>query len=411
MMTEASTSLHYVRNPANYCCAQAIRLLINGGQAYPEMLAAIHSAKKQIDLETYILRADRMGLQFQQALISAAQRGVRVRLMYDWFGSLALPPEYVSPLLQAGAKVRVFHPLVWYRPAWAWNRRTHRKILVVDREISFTGGLNIGDEYAALENGGYGWRDTHVRLDGPDVADQLAALFEYGWQEAIHYDHSATATARLRSSPRLQLNWQKSKRRWLGHIQESDALQYRPNGIMVKILGNELFRYRHLIQEAYLYAIRQAKSHILIENAYFIPNRKVRRALIKAARRGVTVTVVVAEKSDVPITSYATRHFYRELLEGGIHIYEWSGSMMHAKTAVIDDAWALVGSYNFDHRSLLHQLEAVAIILDSSFARTLCQQTQTDIQSCRKVNLVEHQRRPWGQKFLEILAYRLRIWL
>lgn len=396
----------YIRYPARYGCAEAARLLVDGGQVFPEMLKAIAGAQKHIDLETYILRADATGVKFQQALMAAAQRGVAVRLLYDGFGSLGLPKDYVSRLLAAGVAVRIFHPLVWTRPVWVINRRTHRKILVVDGQIGFTGGLNIGQDYAAREEGGQGWHDIHVRLDGAEVADQFVALFEYGWNRAIPYERSATGISRLRSSPRLSLRLRRRTSR------KEKAPQLCPEGgLAVKILGNQLFRFRHRIQRAYLYAIQQAQDYILIENAYFIPNRQVRQALIGAAQRGVAVAVIAAEKSDVGITNYARRYGYQELLAGGVRIFEWPLGVIHTKTAVIDDAWTIVGSYNFDHRSLWHQLEVVAVILNQTFAATCRRHLAADIRQCREITSDQHRRRPFGQKVLEILAHGLRSWL
>jgi cardiolipin synthase len=150
---------------------------------------------------------------------------------------------------------------------------------------------------------------------------------------------------------------------------------------------------------------------VLIENAYFIPSPSVRRALLQAVRRGVVVAVVLTARSDVPITAYATRWLYGALLSGGVRIFEWPVSMMHAKTAVFDDAWAIIGSYNFDHRSLLHQLESVAVVADPGLAAQLRDQTLADISHCYEVRLDVHRRRPWWKKALEFLAYLLRHWL
>ena len=385
-----------------FVSACSVRLLVNAAEAYPEMLAAIDGANDHVELETYTLRDDIAGRRFQEALIRAASRGVRVRLLYDWVGSLTLPGRFVRELVESGAAVSVYHPLVFTRPSWALNKRDHRKMLVVDDTMSFTGGLNIGNEYLDASEGGESWRDTHVRLDGPEVAREILALFEYAWRRATPYGRTLTRRARLKWGIR---------RRWAALSRRRDrATRYSAAacGIAVSILGNEMRRHRRRILRAYLRAIDAAQSYALIENAYFIPCAPVRRALVKAARRGVLVGVVVGKESDVPITTCATRWLYDQLLDGGVAIFEWPGSVLHAKTAVLDGAWSIVGSYNFDHRSLLHQLESVAVVADPALAMRLCDQTLTDIIRCEKVALDVHQRRPWPQKVKQYIAYLLR---
>ena len=179
----------------------------------------------------------------------------------------------------------------------------------------------------------------------------------------------------------------------------------------VQILGNEEFRFRRRIRKAYLQAMASARRYILIENAYFIPDRRVRQALGRAVRRGVTVAVVVASQGDVRIAEYASRSLYGQLLAAGIRIFEWPGGMMHAKTAVIDDTWAIVGSYNFDAISLLRQLEVAAVVADPRFACQLREQTLADVTRCHEVTRSEWAARPWSQKFVEALAHGVRRWL
>jgi cardiolipin synthase len=193
-------------------------------------------------------------------------------------------------------------------------------------------------------------------------------------------------------------------------LEVSDALWAR-GGVAVRIIGNREFRRRQDIRRAYLYAIQNAQRYVLIENAYFIPDRRVRRALARAAARRALVAVVLSRNSDVTTAAYASRSLYSELLASGVRLFEWPLGMMHAKTAVIDDAWATVGSYNFDHRSLLHQLESVAVVADPVFARRLRDQMFADLAKCREITLMEHESRPWRQMLLESAAYLVRRWL
>ncbi|MDI6448057.1 phospholipase D-like domain-containing protein [Anaerobaca lacustris] len=395
----------YGRRDMRFVSAESVRLLVDASEAYPEMLGAIDAAAEHVELETYILRDDATGRAFQQALIRAASRGVNVRLLYDWIGSIALPGPFVRELTDAGVAVSVYHPLVWRRPVWAINKRDHRKMLVVDNTVSFTGGLNIGDEYQGVSDGGQGWRDTHVRLDGPEVAAEMLALFGYAWRRATPYARTLTRSRRLKSKIRRRME-ALSRRKG-----RPAARPHRAGGIPISIVGNEVLRYRRRIHRAYLRAICGAQRYVLIENAYFIPSRPVRRALVKAARRGVFVGIVVGERSDVPITAYAMRWLYDQLLAGGVRLFEWPVSVMHAKTAVIDDAWLIVGSYNFDHRSLLHNLECVAVVSDADVAVHLRDQTLADIARCREIVLATHRKRPWLSKAMQYVAYLLRHWL
>jgi cardiolipin synthase len=405
----ADVLARYAREPQGFECAERVRLLVDGGEAYPEMLAAIEGARQTVDLETYMVRADRTGTRFRDALAGAAGRGVHVRLLYDYIGSLGLPNRFVRPLIKAGVAVAVYHPVVITRPSWAVNRRDHRKHLVVDGQVAFTGGLNIADEYDVPPELG-GWRDTHLRLEGEAPAERIEELFEYGWQLAAPYGEPGPAARQLASGVQRRLGRPLGPGAQRRGLEVSDALWAR-GGVAVRIIGNREFRHRQDIRRAYLHAIQNAWRYILIENAYFIPDRRVRRALARAAARRVLVVIVLSRTSDVTTAAYASRSLYSELLASGVRLFEWPLGMMHAKTAVNDDAWATVGSYNFDHRSLLHQLESVAVVADPAFARRLRDQMFADLAKCREITLMEHESRPWRQMLLESAAYLVRRWL
>ncbi len=401
----------YARIPEQFQLASSARLLVNGGEAFPAMLAAIDAATTSVDLETYAIRADGMGTRFQGALLRAAGRGVHVRLLYDYLGSRGLPASFVRKLLAVGVQVAVYHPPVLGSLLRTMNRRNHRKLLLVDRGLLFAGGLNLTDEYVSVEERGAGWRDTHVRLEGPAVALAGERLFEHDWRQALAYPDTITRVARLKADVRKGLRRIITIRKlWRS---SADALQnaIRDGQVAVQVVGNEELRNRLAIHRAYLYAIRNARQYILIENAYFIPTRAIRHALVRAAARGVQVAVTVPRHSDVPIVAYASRYLYARLLARCVRIFEWPHAMLHAKTAVIDDAWSVVGSYNLDRRSFFHQLESVVLVIDPAFAIRLREQTLADLQQCWEVTRVEHEARPWRLKFLESVAYSLRYWL
>jgi cardiolipin synthase len=404
-LTSKQALKRYVRHPERSYQANEVRLLVDGRQAFPEMLSVIDGAQDSVDLETYILRDDGIGMRFQQAMMRAAGRGVHVRLLYDWFGCIGLDGVFVQELLRAGVEVRVYNPLLLLKPSWAVNRRDHRKVLVADGQVAFIGGLNIADDYASFEDGGKNWRDTHVRLDGRQVARRLTLMFDYAWKLAGPFDKAAESGARLRFGIGRRIENTLARRRELANRSAPEE------GVALEILGNEEFLFRRRIHRAYLYAIDNARRYILIANAYFLPERSMRRALARAVRRGVTVAIILTQKSDLKVVNLAGRYLYRDLLLSGVRLFEWPLTMMHAKTAVIDDAWAVVGSYNFDRRSLLSQLEIAAFIVDSDFAIHLRGQSLEDIEKCEELALEVYEFRPRYQKILEWAAHLLAPWL
>jgi cardiolipin synthase len=387
----------------------SITPLVDGSQTLSQMLNAIDQAAATVDLETYIIAADHTGKKFLEAMCRAAARGVSVRLLYDYAGSMWLPNSFVNTLADAGVDVRVFHPLAIARPTWAFNRRDHRKLLVVDEKTTFIGGLNISDDYAACTDGGKGWRDTHVRIEGQDAARAAMGSFEYAWQKAIPWRQTRNKGTLLKAGMQ-RLRHPMSMKKLFSRRQTTHQA-CPPDAVAVQLLGNREFKLRKRIHNAYLHAINHAKHYILIENAYFIPDIDIRLALGRAVRRGVQVAVVLTRDSDVPLVAYASRHLYTGLLKAGIRIFEWPTAMMHAKTAVIDDVWAIVGSYNFDHRSLFHNLESAVLVTDPAFAKKLREQTTADIAQCTEITLDRHQQRKPHHKLLETIAYFLRTWL
>jgi cardiolipin synthase len=392
-------NMHYVLRPESCIQADSVALLFDGRQAYPEMLRAIQEAKESIDLETYILRDDKTGRRFAEALAAAARRGVRTRLLFDAVGALGLPAAYIARVTDAGVKAAIFRPLssVLQRGLMPLNRRDHRKIMIVDHRIGFIGGLNICDDNAPKEDGGMGWRDTHMRIDGAVIAAKMQDVFEETWALADVFPSPA--------KPLLEETIVTSD------TFEADCTPAKIESVSVQILGNKEFLQRVRLRRAYLHAIRHAQRYILIENAYFIPDRGIRRALYKAVKRGVTVAAVVAMYSDVKVAALASRSLYSELLSGGVKLFEYPISMMHSKVAVVDDVWSMVGSYNLDHRSLMHNLEAGVMTVDSRVARALRERIISDIERSREITRDFHNARPWDNVLLEAMAYQIRYWL
>lgn len=378
--------LRYLTRPERMHPWNRVQPLIGGKQAYPEMLAAIRGAQQHVHFEIYLLLDDRIGLEFRDALLERAKAGVRVRMLYDSLGSFGLGEDFLSPLREAGAQLLEYSPLFPWRRHFGLNRRDHQKILVVDDRVAFAGGLNVGLDYVPLEEGGGGWYDVHARVEGPAVHD-LAVLFRKTWHKA------GGDPVPLPGTPPPAL--------------PSDGIS-APG---VQVISNVMMRSRSHMRHAYLRAIRRAEKTISIMNAYFIPDHGLRRAFARAARRGVSVRVIVPSTTDVQAVRYASRHLYGRLMRSGVRIFEWPGAMMHAKCGVIDGVWSTIGSYNLDRRSLKHNLEVALVVIDAKVGEELASEFEAQIARCTEVLPAEWEQRSWWQKTKELVFYQLRYWL
>ncbi|WP_437620035.1 phospholipase D-like domain-containing protein [Sorangium sp. So ce1151] len=363
--------------------AHRVALLRDGAQAYPAMLEAIARAQRTICLETYILRGDRTGQRFAEALAARAAAGVEVSLLFDAWGS-SVSSSFLDGLRRAGVRPLAFRPIELSAPFGKVARRDHRKALIVDGTVAFTGGLNISDDYAAPEDGGAGWRDTHLRIEGPASAE-LQYFFLRTWQRAggAPVDEQRYSHAGRRPDPAVQ------------------------------IISNDLprRRHRHGIRDAYRHAIERARHRIFITNAYFLPPLRIIHALTAAARRGVDVRIMVAGTTDVPAVLLASRTIYGHLLDAGARMLEWRGRVLHAKTAVIDSAWSTVGSTNLDSQSLRMNLEANAVISHRGFAGAMERMFADDVAHCREFTVAHWARRPLWERAASWTAYLARNWL
>lgn len=378
-------SKRYLLNPQRLTDGNRVRLLRNGAEAYPAMLEAIAAADDTVNLETYIFASDGTGERFARVLEDRARAGVQVNLLLDGLGSVGLSSRLIRLLEDAGVRIAWFRPLVPWRRGWGWWRRDHKKILVVDGTVGFVGGLNVGDDYADVEDGGRGWHDNHARLDGP-VVRQLQQAFLHTWRR-VH-------------GPRLDL---RRHLRYPRSIGPAEAL----------ILTNGVKRQRRQIRRAYMYALSRAQDYIYITNAYFVPDVGIRRRLRRAVQRGVDVRILVSGMSDVPIVTRAARFLYERALRFGARVFEWTGPMIHAKTAAVDGRWATVGSCNLDMLSMRYNLESNVVALGDHLAGPLREQFLHDTEPGRavEIQLSEWLRRPRRERVLEWLAFRLRRWI
>lgn len=374
----------YARTQLRWRQGCVITPLRDGGEVFPAMLSAIAAATKSVSMETYILAADRIGERFKAALIERALAGVVVRLIYDAVGSFGLPASYVDELRASGVQVVDFNPIAPWRRRFRLSHRDHRKVIVVDDIVAFTGGLNVADEYDSVENGGGGWHDMHCQVAGPIVLD-LARMFRRTWLRAGGGPFPPIAPGSI--------------------APPGDGTAY------TRLLDNTLRRQRGIVRRAYLHVIRSARQSILIENAYFLPDRGMRRALSRAARRGVDVRIITPGSSDVRMIEWASLYVARNMAKMGIKIFHWRGPMLHAKTATVDSAWSTIGSYNFDSQSRFSNLEVTVEVLDAEVAKRLSQNFELTLATCDAYDAQSWRKLPFWKKALAWLSFRFRRWL
>jgi len=361
-----------------------VTLLHDGEQAFPAMLEAIAHAKREVLLEMYWFASDEVGRQFADALIAKAENGVKVRVIYDAVGSIQADGRMFARLRDAGCEVEQYNPIAPWRARFrigVVNNRDHRKLLVVDRQVGFTGGVNLGDEWAPEAAGGAGWRDDTVRIEGPAV-EQMCDIFDDGWLRIVE--------------PQAVM-----RRRFRPPVHTGDD-----QGSRVRVLANHYFRERRAIRHAYLRQIATAERSVCITNSYFVPDGRIRRVLKQAAARGAEVRIIVPGESDVPVVRHAARKLYGQLLEAGIQLYEWQGSILHSKTAVIDGRWCTIGTYNLDSRSLRFNLEVVAAVEDSAVAGAMEERFNKDLAYATPVSYEQWRRRPVHVRMLDDFFYR-----
>ena len=368
------------------------RLLVDGPSTYAAMLAAVENARHHIHIETYIFSDDEVGRRFAAALARKRREGVAVRIIYDAIGSSASDSEFFAGLTALGIEVAEFRPL---RPSALWrvNNRDHRKLMVVDGRVAFTGGINISGTYSqpstsrpGRERGiASGWRDTHLEVRGPAVR-LLQSSFLQTW-----------ARVRRRVDP--------ARAGLYPDLDEvgTDLVRVIPSE------GGDDQEFR--IYSAYLAAIRSAREQIWISQAYFAPNAELRGALSAAASRGVDVRVIVPAFTDSPLIHYGSRATYEELLDRGVAIYEHDAALMHAKTAVVDGVWSTVGSCNVDARSFVHNDELNVAVSSVGLARQMQAVFEADLESSRRIEPEKWRARPRADRIKEALSSLLTYWL
>jgi cardiolipin synthase A/B len=360
------------------------------------MLGDVEHARQRVWLESYIIADDAAGRALSEAMAQRAAAGVDCRVMYDAVGSNSTPSSFFVRLVRSGVQVRAYRSLwrvLWrFRSLRMFNRRDHRKLLVVDDRVAYFGGMNIVDQSgihtvdeakARHLPASAGWRDVHLRLSGPKQSE-VAEAFSGLW--------------RRRGLGRRRRRWP-IRRMFAARHDGIYFFDCRPQ-----------IRHRRATR-VLVPLLRRARRSVTVSMAYFIPQGSVLRELLRASRRGVRVRVIIPGKTDVPAVQWATRHFYDKLLRYGIRIYERKDQMLHSKVMVIDDDWSLIGSCNLDPRSLWYNLEFFAVFRSRAMAVTLRRICGFEMRNSRRVTLLDCIGRPWWQRWLDRLAWSMRRWL
>lgn len=372
-----------------------LTLLQNGPQTYDTMFAAIRSARDHINLETYIFDDDEIGRKFSDLLLQQQAAGVQVNIIYDSIGALLTPKAFFDRLRAAGIRVLEFNPvnpLQGNDDAWRLNNRDHRRQLIIDGRIAFTGGVNISDTYSSApsstrrpssENPDEGWRDTHVRIEGPVVAE-FQKLFLQTW-------------ARQKGEPLAARNY--------------FPPPHRHGDEIVRVISSKPEDARSLVYLTLISAIANAQKSVHLTIAYFAPDAQLRKALTDAARRGVEVALVLPSFTDSSTIFHLGRSYYTELLKGGVKIYERRGAVMHAKTACIDGIWSTIGSTNLDWRSFLHNDEINAVVLGHDLAGQMEVMFRHDQAQSDVITLDQWRQRSLLLRIRERLARIAKYWM
>jgi cardiolipin synthase len=350
-----------------------LQLYSEGDDLYAAMLSAITDAHDSIMLETYIFADDEIGRRFAAALIAALHRGVDVRMHVDAAGSLFWHSRRMArELKDAGVQLRWFHRWNWREP-WRYNRRNHRKMLVIDRNLVFLGGFNIHRENSRAVYGEQRWHDFHISVSG-HFGEQAAQLFDAFWAH--------------------------ERRVWAPPLPSGDML-----------ISNHGHAGRRALRRIYRQGFAAAEQSIDLVTPYFVPDHVTRKALMQAARRGVQVRLLLPRKTDVMIARWAAHASYARLLDAGVQIYEYLPRVLHAKVADIDGRWAIIGTANIDYRSFFVNYELNLVTSEQPLCQQLQQEFEHDLLQSERVYARHWAKRPWLHRLAESTAWLVRHWL
>lgn len=359
-----------------------VKILYKGRDYFETIFGNIEMARKIICLQFYIFRNDETGKELAEILKRKAKEGVRIYILYDHFGSFGTPSRFWDSLRSEGINIRASRPFKWRR-ILDYPHRDHRKLIIIDRNKVFTGGLNIANEYRGfhIRLKKEGWRDTGIMIEGP-AADELFRIFERTW------------------------------RLWGGDKIEMDGpVEGFENGLPVIPIFASSARGRRRMRKLFYYSINNARKSIFLTTAYFTPSRRMIDSLEEAVRRGVDVRILLPGKSDVPAAHYAGRAFFTRLLKRGIRIYNYQGEVLHAKSYVFDRCWSIVGSANLDFQSLRWNDEGNVGILNEGFGSKMIEIFEEDLKRSKEIRIEDWLIRPWSEKLKErfFVLFRRRL--
>ena len=350
-----------------------VSALFNGDEIFPPMLDAIRAARSSINFESYIYWSGAIGHQFADALAERARQGVPVHVLLDWVGSAKMDASLVEEMQRSGVQIYRYHAPTWY-DIGRLNNRTHRKVLVVDGRLGFTGGVGIAPEWTGHSQDPDHWRDSHFKVEGP-VVSQMQAVFLDNWikvsGEALHGPDYFPMLSPVGNSP-------------------AQMFSSSPTG------GSES------MELMYLLAITAAAKSIDLSAAYFVPDELSRQALLAALKRGVAVRIIVpGEHIDSETVRLASKAEWGELLRAGAKVFEFSPTMFHCKVMIVDGLLTSVGSTNFDNRSMRLNDEATLNVLDADFARAQTVAFEADLKRSVPYTYLQWLQRPWTEKASE----------
>jgi cardiolipin synthase len=354
----------------------SVQALHNGDRIFPSMLEAIASAHQSITFETYIYWSGEIGKKFTEAFKERARAGVRVHILMDWIGCQRIARSTLEELVEAGAQVELYRPVRWYNLTRI-NNRTHRKILVIDGKIGFTGGVGIADQWLGNAQDAKHWRESHFRIEGP-VVGQLQAAFMDNWN--VMNDDVLHGNAYFPEIPECGSS--------LAQVFKSSPEEGSGS-----------------VRLMYLYAIAHASRTIQIANAYFVPDSHLRKVLIKAAKKGIVVEVIVPGPiTDVAISRRASRAVWGDMLAAGIRIYEYQPTMFHCKYMIVDGLWISVGSTNLDNRSFRLNDECNLNVIDATWAEEMSLKFAQDRARSKEMTYEMWKKRPLPGRAVEWLS-------
>ncbi len=370
-------TLFYNIEQVNFSLGNSIQILINGEDKFPVLLKELNKAKKSIHIEYYIFNDDDIGIRIIDLLCKKSLERVKVKVIYDDVGS-SISKSSIQKLKKNSVEIFPYMPVLFSGLAHKANYRNHRKIVIIDNEVGFLGGINISDKYINPNKIDLFWRDTHILLKGQAIID-LQYIFISDWY------------------------FVSGKKMELSEIQHIDSRKIKTQ-IATSILGSDYGTNNQSIMEAFFGMITNARKEILITTPYFLPNESILNALKITAKSGIKIKIIIPKKPDIRTAYYASQTYLKALLQSGVEIYYYTKGMMHAKTMIIDNYISTVGSTNMDHRSFNLNAEVNAFIIDNTIANELKTQFNKDLKDSYKLQIEELNNRKWYIKFISSIA-------